>query len=59
MMGYALFFISDTLVLIVHLGYSFLYSEVVILLSYYAAQFLIFHNAAKASSAVEQIEQKR
>ncbi|KAI6174494.1 hypothetical protein M3Y97_00997200 [Aphelenchoides bicaudatus] len=53
--GYAVFFMSDTLVLLVHLGYAFPYSEIVILLSYYAAQYLIYHNAASVSASVEQV----
>jgi hypothetical protein len=55
MIGYGIFFLSDTLVLLVHLGYTFPHSEVVILLSYYAAQYLIYHNAASVSASVEQI----
>lgn len=58
MAGYGLFFFSDTFVLLVHLGYAFPYSEVLILLSYYAAQYLIFYNAGRASSAVEHVEEE-
>ncbi|KAI6230475.1 60S ribosomal protein L35a [Aphelenchoides fujianensis] len=46
--GYVLFFISDTIILLVQLGFNFAHSHEVVLLTYYAAQYLIFHNAVTA-----------
>ncbi|KAI6170205.1 hypothetical protein M3Y98_01215500 [Aphelenchoides besseyi] len=46
--GYVLFFLSDTCILLVKLGFDFPHSHVFILLSYYMAQYLIFHNAVTA-----------
>ncbi|CAD5209264.1 unnamed protein product [Bursaphelenchus okinawaensis] len=43
--GYCLFFVSDTVILLNKLQYNFAHNHEFILFTYYAAQYLIYHNA--------------
>ncbi|KAI6202648.1 Lysoplasmalogenase [Aphelenchoides fujianensis] len=54
-LGYLIFSASDTLVLFEHLNFRVPYRRSIILLTYYAAQFLIFHNAHSAAQ-IEVVE---
>ncbi|KAI6238668.1 hypothetical protein M3Y99_00671200 [Aphelenchoides fujianensis] len=54
-LGYLIFSASDTLVLFEHLNFRVPHRRAIILLTYYAAQFLIFHNAHSAAQ-IEVVE---